>query len=82
MTWASAPLGQDLFDDVSLFHTRQSLIQTLIFKRQLVVVDAKLMQDRCVEVTNVGGILQNVVAVIVGHAIFESTLDSRSGHPQ
>jgi len=39
------------------------------------------MQGGCVEVVNVDGVANDVVAVVVGFAVYMATSDSATGHP-
>ena len=56
---------QDRFDNLTV-DIRQSEIAALISKRQTLVIDAKQVHDRCVEVVYVNWVRSNVVAIIVG----------------
>src|SRR2546423_8183451 len=63
-------------------HICQAEMATLEFKGELFVVDAEAVQDGGVEVVDVDGAVNDVVAVIVGFAVGNARLDAASGHPQ
>ena len=66
---------------MGLFHSGEPLIEALEFESELAVIDAKAVQDGGVHVADVDGIFDDVVAVIVGFAVFKAALDTGSGHP-
>ena len=45
------------------------------------VVDAQAVQDRGVQVVDVDGVLDDVVAVVVGLAVGDAGLDAAAGQP-
>ena len=63
-------------------HIGQAEVPALVLMSQPLVVDAQQMQNRRVEVVNVDGIPDDVVAVRVCLAVRYSALDATAGHPQ
>src|ERR1700728_3726444 len=59
----------------------QLLIETLELVGQLVVVDAKAMQNGRVKVPNRDWIPDDVVTVLIGLSIGDSSTNAASGHP-
>ena len=62
-------LGDDPRDDFGVLHPGQADVQALVLDREALVVDAKVVKDCGVEVTDVDGILDDVVGVIVRFAV-------------
>src|SRR5262245_34624749 len=52
-----------------------------MFECQFLVIDAELMQHRCLEVVNVHGIDHGVVGKVVGLAVAEPRPESAASHP-
>ena len=74
--------GQNLFYDPGFLNTGKPLVKALITEGEFLVVNAKLIEDGGVQVTNMDWIFQNIVGVIVGFAVFVSPLDACPGHPR
>ena len=72
--------GEDGLDHFSV-NVRQAEIATLEPKRKLLVIDAKAVQDRGIEIVHVHGIADHVVTEIVGLADLDSRLDAATGKP-
>lgn len=53
----------------------------LVLERQAFVIDAKEMEDRCLKVVDVDGILNGIHTELVGCAIAHSRFDSATSHP-
>ncbi len=68
--------GQNLFYDPGFLNTGKPLVKALITEGEFLVVNAKLIEDGGVQVTNMDWIFQNIVGVIVGFAVFVSPLDA------
>jgi len=64
-----------------LFDARQPLIQALELEAELGVVDAHEVEDRGVEVVDVYGVFDDVVAEVVGLAMNDAAFDAAAGHP-
>src|SRR5260370_1983950 len=62
-------------------HIRQPKIAALVAVYQARVIDAQAMEDGGVEVVDVDGIADDVVAVIVGLAVADAGLDAAAGEP-
>jgi len=45
------------------------------------MVNSKTVQDGCVEIIDVYGILNNIIGEVVSLAVLKSCLDPASGHP-
>ena len=74
-------LCKDLLHNVCWFDTGKALIKTLKFERQLFVVNSQTVQDGGIQVTDVNGIFNDVVAIVVRLAVLNSTLNTAAGHP-
>jgi len=74
-------LGQDIFNNVRLFYSRKALVQPLILEGELVVIDPQLVQNRGIHVTNVDGVFDDVVAMIISLTVFETAFYSGASHP-
>jgi hypothetical protein len=48
---------------------------------QALVVEAKQVKDRGVQVMEVGLILYSIISVVVGQAVNHTSFDSRASHP-
>ena len=64
-----------------IFDAGESHIQSLHLKRQSPVVDAKAVQDRRVQIVDMHGVFDDVVAEFVGFAVDDAGLDAAAGHP-
>ena len=62
-------------------HIGQAKTAPLILERQPLVVDAQQVQDRCMEIVNVNGVLGDVVAVRIGRSVARAAFDTAPGHP-
>ena len=65
-----------------LLDARQPHVQPLEFEAQPAVVDAQAMEDGGVQVVDVHGIGDDVVAEVVGLAVNHPRLDACAGHPE
>lgn len=74
-------LGQDILNNVRLFNSRKALVQPLILKGELIVIDAQLVKNRGIHVTNMDGVFDDVVAVVVSLTVFEPAFYSGPSHP-
>ena len=75
-------LAEDVPEDAGRFDPGQTLVQSLERKGQLFVIDAQLVKDGCVQVTNGDWILHDVVTEIVGFSVRHPSLDAAAGHPR
>ena len=67
---------------MSVFDTRQSLVESLEAIRKSLVVDAQLVQDRGIHVANVDRVFQDVVRVVIRYSILDSWLDATARKPR
>ena len=74
-------LGQDIFHNVRFFYSREALVQPLILKGELIVIDPQLVQNRGIHVTNMDGVFDDVVAVIISPTVFKPTFYPGASHP-
>jgi len=74
-------LRENFRDDSLFFHSGQTLVQSLEFISESLVVDAHAVQDCGVQIVDVHGIFRDVVAEIVGLTEGHATLDSTASHP-
>src|SRR3954467_5546595 len=63
-------LGQNVFDDVRLFNAGEADVEAAEGEREALVVDAEAVQHGGMQVAEVDGIFGDVVAEIVGAAVF------------
>ena len=72
--------GDQVFDDVTV-DIGQTIIPPLEAECQPLVVEAKLMQDRGLQVMDVNRILRDTKSQLVGLSVVEAPLHSAAGHP-
>src|SRR5438309_718816 len=73
--------GQDARDELAE-DVGEAEAAALEFVDQLFVVDAQEFQDRRLEVVDVDGVLDDVVAEVVAGAVRNSRLDAGAGEPE
>lgn len=59
----------------------QSLVEAAMLHGEALRVDAHPVEDRRVQVADVDGVFDDVVAEVVGLAVTDSALDPSAGHP-
>jgi len=64
-----------------LFHACQALIQPLKFEREAFVINSHAMQDGCIQIIQMGGILGDVVTEIIGLTMGYPCLDASTRKP-
>ena len=64
---------------MGLFNARYLFIEPLKLKRQSLVVDPELVEDGGIHISNVNGILDDVISVLVRFSVFETSLNARAG---
>lgn len=62
-------------------HVRQAVVAALVLESQALVVDAKRVQDRCLQVVQMDAIFGDVVTEIVRGAVGCAGPDAAAGHP-
>lgn len=77
--WRSA---QNSLHYARFLDTGEFLIQPEKRERKPSVVDTQLVQDRGIEVPNMNGILNHVVAEVISRAVRDAAFDSAAGHPR
>src|SRR6185295_12566755 len=70
-----------LLDRFRAFHADQFLIQAAEEIRQMVRVEAELIQNRCVQILDVEAVLDGRCAELVGGADTRAALDAAAGQP-
>ena len=78
---SSAPLRQKSLDDVAV-DVGQAEVAALEAVRQPLVVQAQAVEQRRVEVVDVNGVADDVVAVVVGVAVGDPRLDAAADEVQ
>ena len=73
-------LRKDVLHDVTV-HISEAEVAPLILEGQLFVIDAKLVQERGVEVMHMNPSVNDVVAILIGPAVSMSALDATTRHP-
>lgn len=74
-------LCQQLVDHSGWQNAGQTLIKSLILEVESFVVVAKLIHDGCVEVANVNGITDDIIAEVVSFAVDCAAFETTAGHP-
>lgn len=72
--------GQNLFNDLAV-NVGQAEITSLETVGQTLVVDSQAMQDRCVQVMNVHGLVRDIIAEIVRLSMNHTRLDATAREP-
>ena len=62
-------------------NVRQSETSALVFVSKLLMVNSQLMQERCLEIVNVYGVLYDILSKLIGLSVGNSWLHAASGHP-
>ena len=62
-------------------HVGQSEPAALVAESQSLMVDAQQMQQRCLKIMNMDGILDDVITQFVGRPKLHAGLNSASGQP-
>src|SRR5262249_53123550 len=78
--FAVRALSQEILDDVAV-NVGQAEVAALVAEGEPCVVDAQALQDRGVEMMDVDGGLDDVVAEVVGGAVALATVDAAAGQP-
>ena len=73
--------GQQFRDDLGPFDACQPLVESLELDGESFVINPQTMQQSCVQIINVDGILYHVVAEVVGFPIDLASLDTTARHP-
>lgn len=63
------------------FHIRQPHVAASESEGEALVIDAEEVEHRGVEVVDLGAVLDDLVAVVVGLAVDRASLDAASGEP-
>src|SRR5436190_19536045 len=63
------------------FHVSQSEITALETIRELLVIEAETMKNRCMQVVNMNAILRDVKTKFIRLAHRDATFDAAAGHP-
>src|SRR5580704_11887728 len=77
----SNSLCENLMNRFGLSHPGEPLIQTVVEKRQLAMVETHRMQNGRVQIADVAAVDGRLVADLVGFAVADSRLDSAACHP-
>lgn len=73
--------SKDRRDDLRRLHAGEFLVEAAVGVDEAVVVDAHLLEDGGVEVAEVGGVLGDVPAEVIGLAVDVAGLDAGAGQP-
>src|SRR4051794_22774484 len=73
--------GEQFLDDAGRLDAGQALVEALVPHREALVVEAEQLEDGGVEVADVDGVLDDVVAEVVRLAVDRAALDAAAGHP-
>ena len=68
-------LGDDILDDMRFLHASQFLIQTLEGEDEFLMVNPEEVKHGGMKIPDMDGILDYVIAEIVGLAVVHATLD-------
>ena len=80
----SAPRGalnNQLFDNLARLHAGESLIESLVFERELLVIETQQMQHGSVEIVDVAGVFDDVIGEVVGFSVDSAGPGAAAGHP-
>jgi len=72
---------QDIFYNVCFFDSGESSVEASELYRESAVIDPQAVQNGCVEVSQVHWLFDDVVAKVIGEAIFHAALYSTTGQP-
>ena len=73
-------LAENSFDNFPM-HVCQTVVATLKTMCQSLMVDSHTVQDGGMEIVNMNRVFNDVVAVIIGLSVGQTTLDTTTGHP-
>ena len=62
-------------------HIGQAEVAALVLVGELLMINTELVEQRGVEVVHVHGILDDVVAVVIGLAVSNSPFEAAAGYP-
>src|SRR6266581_3434094 len=79
-TWRSSESREELLDDVPM-HIGQPPVDAVVAESQLLMIDAELVQNGCVQVIAVGGIGSGPVRPFIARPIRNSALEAAAGDP-
>ena len=81
VTGRQSQLGQDFLHHPRLLNAGKSLIKPLVTEREPLMVNTELVQNGCVQVSDMNRVLKDVVTVVIRFSMFITSLDSRTCHP-
>ena len=74
-------LSQDLTNDPRRLDPGQSKIETLGPVREPFMLDTHQVKNSCVQVANMNGIDDGVIAIVIRRSVSHATLDPTTSHP-
>ncbi len=74
-------LGKNGFDDTGWLNSGQSVIQSLELVAKPLVINAKEMQQRGMQITYDKDVLDGVLAELIRCSFADPPLDASTGHP-
>src|SRR5688572_4415363 len=73
--------GEQILDDPRRLDAGQALVEAEVAHRESLVVEAEYLEHGRVEVADVDGVLDDVVAEVVRLAVDGAALEAAAGHP-
>src|SRR5437867_1849789 len=77
---SKAKSADKLLDDVAM-HVRQTAVDAIVAKRQLLVVDAEQVEYGRVDVVTIGRLLRRLVRPLIARPIGHAALDAAADKP-
>lgn len=74
-------LAQHSFDHVRVLDSGEALIETLERESEAFVINAKAMEHGGIKIADVRGVLNDVVAEVIGLAVGRASFNTATGHP-
>src|SRR5262249_2663090 len=73
-------LGEQLLNHVSI-NVGEAEVAAAVVKRELLMIQTKQVENRCVPIVDVHRLFDRLVAEFVGRAVGQAALDAAAGHP-
>ena len=73
--------SQDFADHPTFLDPGQTLVESLKRGREATIIDSHQVQDRRIQIANVNGVFDDVVAEVVGFAMHAAAANAAARHP-
>jgi hypothetical protein len=64
-----------------VFYAGQFKVQTVHSEGELIMIKAKAVKDRCLEIVHVNRVLDDIETELIGLAVLNARFDTATGHP-